>query len=183
MANYLYNGVELPALPEWDKKKYPYVTIHSKQYWVENSPQYGMVLAADLTITTVPVRSIGSSLWATVDGEAIIYRITTIAGITDEDWVRYENEDFSFVGGAEDESGQVHGTYPYLTWSNYDVLDYTTGEIKLAASYPIDTETGEEVTDYGLYHTPLNPPHPIDPNSLLQGYLVGCRLRAMRGKV
>ena len=23
---------------------------------------------------------------------------------------------------------------------------------------------------------------PIDPNSLLQGYLVGCRLRAMRGK-
>ncbi len=24
--------------------------------------------------------------------------------------------------------------------------------------------------------------NPIDPNSLVQGYLVGCRLRAMRGK-
>jgi hypothetical protein len=25
--NYLYNGVELPALPEWDKEKYPYALI------------------------------------------------------------------------------------------------------------------------------------------------------------
>lgn len=24
---YLYNGVRLPALPEWDKEKYPYVTV------------------------------------------------------------------------------------------------------------------------------------------------------------
>ena len=27
MANYLYNGIELPALPEWDKETYPYAYI------------------------------------------------------------------------------------------------------------------------------------------------------------
>jgi hypothetical protein len=25
--NYFYNGVELPALPEWDKEAYPYAAI------------------------------------------------------------------------------------------------------------------------------------------------------------
>ena len=32
MAKYLYNGVELPALPEWDKEKYPYATITDDYY-------------------------------------------------------------------------------------------------------------------------------------------------------
>ena len=27
MANYLYNGVELPQIPEWDKETYPYVAM------------------------------------------------------------------------------------------------------------------------------------------------------------
>ena len=27
MTKYLYNGIELPALPEWDKSKYPYAFI------------------------------------------------------------------------------------------------------------------------------------------------------------
>lgn len=27
MANYLYNGIELPELPEWDKASYPYAMI------------------------------------------------------------------------------------------------------------------------------------------------------------
>lgn len=34
MANYLYNGIELPALPEWDKETCPYAVIikHSNGY-------------------------------------------------------------------------------------------------------------------------------------------------------
>lgn len=27
--NYLYNGVKLPALPEWDKETYPYAVIRT----------------------------------------------------------------------------------------------------------------------------------------------------------
>lgn len=27
--NYLYNGVELPELPEWDKEVFPYAVIHN----------------------------------------------------------------------------------------------------------------------------------------------------------
>ena len=26
--NFLYNGVKLPALPEWDKEKYPYAAMN-----------------------------------------------------------------------------------------------------------------------------------------------------------
>ena len=37
--SYLYNGVELPALPEWDKTKYPYAVITQHlggtQYWLK----------------------------------------------------------------------------------------------------------------------------------------------------
>lgn len=28
MANYIYGGIELPALPEWDRETYPYVILH-----------------------------------------------------------------------------------------------------------------------------------------------------------
>lgn len=27
MANFLYNGIELPALPDWDKATYPYASV------------------------------------------------------------------------------------------------------------------------------------------------------------
>lgn len=134
---YLYNGVRMPPLPKWDKTAYPYATIHSLRYWVPDTPQYGMVIGATLTITTVPVRAIGDALWATVDGDAIIYRINTVGGVTDDDWVRREDEDFSFVGNSENYDGEVNGGGSNLTWSNYDVLDYVTGEVELAASEPI----------------------------------------------
>ena len=41
--NYLYNGVELPALPEWDKAAYPYAYIanYNDVYylWFQSTPK------------------------------------------------------------------------------------------------------------------------------------------------
>lgn len=36
MAKYFYNEIELPALPEWDKDKYPYVFIEFNPFIVNN---------------------------------------------------------------------------------------------------------------------------------------------------
>ena len=47
--NYLYNGVELPALPEWDREAYPYAVM------VYNGTQYRLVLKG--TPFTVTVNS------------------------------------------------------------------------------------------------------------------------------
>ena len=32
MPNYVYNGTELPKLPEWDKSTYPYAVIVKQGY-------------------------------------------------------------------------------------------------------------------------------------------------------
>ena len=77
-----------------------------------------------------------------------------------------------------DVPGGVYDSLPDL-YGNGETIFTLDGTIYLAASCPINAETGEEVHDYCLHPTS----QPIDPNSLLQGYLVGCRLRAMRGKV
>lgn len=42
MTNYLYNGVKLPALPEWDKTTYPYA------YLCNHDGTYMLVLAKDI---------------------------------------------------------------------------------------------------------------------------------------
>ena len=53
-----------------------------------------------------------------------------------------------------------------IIWSSFDVLN-ADGTLYLAASEPI----------------PVNPAPPIDPTSLLMGWLVGKRIAAMRGQV
>lgn len=50
MAKYLYNGIELPTLPEWDKSIYPYAVIYSEDnvnYWLYIFSEYNGV--ADYT--------------------------------------------------------------------------------------------------------------------------------------
>lgn len=49
MSKYLYNGIELPALPAWDKEKYPYASIAddgSGYYYLDYSAKPTIVSAA-----------------------------------------------------------------------------------------------------------------------------------------
>ena len=52
MPNYLYNGIELPALPEWDKETYPYAMIGTAWYPVGYEGRYVLVVSKAVEIVT-----------------------------------------------------------------------------------------------------------------------------------
>ena len=140
--NYLYNGVELPALPEWDKGTYPYAVITE----CATIPASG---ATHMLYVT------SKKLFAETDGECTngaghVYRY--IPG--NAEWT-YLSE-VNIVNGATTTNGEA-------IWCNGDIY-YKDSTLYLAASDPIPVTT-------------------IDPTSLMQGYLVGCAIRANRGKV
>lgn len=147
MANYLYNGVELPALPEWDKTAYPYAAI-----------------SCDATRATLLVSSHPYRVWASKSGETELFGI----GYADEDSdaaYYYTSESGTWDiknAGIEYPSGMavLQGLLPWI-WANYDLLNKEDGTLYLAASEPV--------------------PVPVyDHTAMVQGWIVGKRLAAMR---
>lgn len=139
--NYLYNGVELPALPEWDKAAYPYAVIAT-----QGRDEWGrcFLYFAEEPFTTAPSGGIGNAN----------------SGATLTAQFRY------VVGNDVWDEGPHTSIGCYPIWSNFDLYypdNYQSnpGGLCLAASTPVPV---------------------YDPTALLQGYLVGCRIRAMRGK-
>ena len=147
MANYLYNGTELPALPNWDKTAYPYAMIRKR--W---NIDYALVVY-DRPVHYIHINLNGE--WDDSNANRL--------------WCCFDRETFTWGNWGEEIGSPSAVDNSNVLWSNYDVLNYYDGEVystRCAASEPV----------------PVNPPQPIDPNSLLAGYLVGCRLRALRGK-
>lgn len=125
MANFLYNGVELPPLPEWDKAKYPYAAIAnltdrvSGLYFLELSSKaayrdYGDVGTDDAYLPQDSDRA----TYAYVIGE-------------DNAW--------EFVHAAD---APLFGRYRVDSpvWASYDILN-PDGSVFLAASNPINLES------------------------------------------
>lgn len=138
MAKYLYNGIELPALPAWDNKTYPYVLIFNlapfgyKGLFFTNNP---------------PIPKSGSTT-------SVVYEIGTqqiyYTALEDsEAWKFVKNKTFD------------DGSY-YLNWTNTNILN-TDGSVYLPASYPIDAETGEEIHDYEVGNNEPEEPETPDP--------------------
>ena len=105
---YLYNGVRLPALPEWDREAYPYAFIAhtAKQYiyfFVLDEPTYH-------------------------NGTDGVWYITAVShSVTD-----YKNpSEWSPMSGNTIDRACIN-----LMWSNFDMLK-SNGSIALAASDPI----------------------------------------------
>ena len=132
MAKYLYNGIELPALPAWDKKTYPYALIFNlapfgyKGLFFTNNP---------------PIPNSGST-------NSVVYEIGTqqsyYTALEDsETWEFVKNKTFN------------DGSY-YANWTNTNILN-TDGSVYIPASYPIDAETGEEIHDYEIGGEPEEP--------------------------
>ena len=116
---YLYNGIRLPALPEWDREKYPYAAIGK---WSD---------VYQLYFSTVPLtyRNVNPNTWyfdATEDGEALVYQTTTGAMI----WEEHEARTFTAGHAVYVMLGKPH-------WASYDINRSTSGNIVLAASEPI----------------------------------------------
>jgi hypothetical protein len=147
MANYLYNGVVLPALPEWDKTVYPYAIIHKRG--TETAPEYTF---AAFTKRVYPVSS-GN----------VVTRDNSAFGRTYWEYDGESNEWVFAYAYAESDSNYFRAKD--VVWTNTDLYSLYYGEeiLYLAASEPVPvTET--------------------DHNALTQGWIVGKRLAAMRGK-
>lgn len=116
MANYLYNGVELPPLPEWDRSRYPraaIIDLAEGDYEliafncnVKFDENYSETLVFDSDEPT------SIMLWTAIMSE-------------DSEWVFSEFFDTA--------SNLCH--ISLLVWSNFDIID-TDGTLIFAASEP-----------------------------------------------
>ena len=130
MANYLYNGINLPARPEWDSENYPYACIsYSLTYY-------------HLYISTVKqyMGEDGSTHWA-ASGTYTRYRVRPSAGETEWTLMEEESEITSTNVGSDYNIGSN------VKWANFDVLN-EDGTLYLAASDPIELTGGFQITYY-----------------------------------
>jgi hypothetical protein len=119
---YLYNGVELPQLPEWDKETYPYAYL----YYGVNDGIYFSVGEHTLICFDKPLTR--------YDGYALPQG---------NGFVRYKSVNGAFVLLGEYQSGSllsITDTYATAIWSNKDFL-YSDGTLYLKASEPVPVET------------------------------------------
>ena len=154
MGNYLYNGVELPAPFEWDRAVYPYAVIVPSAVL---SGCYRFYCFAE-----VGYHNHENGYMIEFIAPRKCYRTKSGDTGTNRDYVFDKSKggiwDFYYEYGEGEKAESVQVTTPI--WANFDILN-EDGSVYLAASDPIPV---------------------YDPTALLQGYLVGCRIRAMRGK-
>ena len=67
---YLYNGVRLPALPEWDREKYPFAVIWYTPGFLGIGSYYYLIISQTEIVTDAT-----SSEKFTVGADAIVYSI------------------------------------------------------------------------------------------------------------
>lgn len=108
--NYLYNGVQLPALPEWDKKKYPYALIHAFN---------GYTLCLSETLPSVE---------EVIPGFGIVVGITPAYSLC---W-SYNGTDW-----GEMYEDNLVPTPSDLVWSSHDILLQDKVTVFLAGSEPV----------------------------------------------
>ena len=129
MANWLYNTVELPAVPaDWNKETHPFLVVQNSRYlWMCDA-------------NTFYVNSSGG-LWSS--GTVNLKRYTLQNGV----WVH--TDDFTWGAiGITSASG--------INWVSDD-LPNSDGSIYLAANKPIDVETGKEIDLFPAPEEPEEP--------------------------
>ena len=121
MANYLYNGVELPELPEWDKETYPYAGIAllslDNNYYLSAFAVKPYVNSAKTWLMSPSAQTYKS--WTLSDDGA--------------SWVAIEDVSIT--------STIVSLSIASQTWVNWDLLT-ENGTLFLAASYPVSVNAG-----------------------------------------
>lgn len=153
MTRYRYNGIELPALPEYDKP-YALITRHT-------DGSYRLSV-----INKKPIYSASTTRSPKVYYDCVHFNMNDSCSYTDyalSDGAWVEATTATAIGrvfafnSVSDSSEKRE-----LVWSNFDVFDSDNG-IYFAASDPIPVPT-------------------LDPTSMLQGWIVGRRIAAQRGK-
>lgn len=112
---FLYNGVELPGLPEWDKTRYPYAFIY--------------IVTLDGT-TGVYTLVMTSSNVMSYDGNGIICTAANVGQrytVSGEEWVAAAGSDDFYI---------KRDNLIFTVWANFDVLN-SDGSVYVAASEPV----------------------------------------------
>lgn len=112
---FLYNGVKLPALPEWDRNRYPYAFIY--------------IVTLDGTTGVYTLVVSGSSVMG-YDGNGIICPAATVGQ-------RYTVSEDSWAAAADSDDFYIkRDNLIYTVWANFDVLN-SDGSVYVAASDPV----------------------------------------------
>lgn len=127
---YLYNGVRLPKLPEWDREKYPYAVITRNDMY-----PYSVVVSSH------------PCYFNDTEGESKVLYID-VEEYTGQIYIRTADAPNEFVWKQDD---PFYGfSSDYAIWSNFDL--YTkSGTLYLSASEPTPVYTVEPET-YALYN-------------------------------
>ena len=120
--SYLYNGIELPALPEWDKEKYPYACI---TYLDQPYMKVGYLFV----LSEINYGYSDTDVWGiTTQSTDLVDSVNATDGVEGLAW---ELRDVS-----TQEAYQFIAVKGGLIWSNFDILN-EDGTLYLAASDPI----------------------------------------------
>ena len=144
---YLYNGVRLPKLPEWDRKTYPVALF------VDSITSYTLYVGSSLAYREMN----GKYQFGIVDAQ-----IPWACRTGGTEW-------YTLAVEPSTNPYYLANVGTYAVWTNTDIC-YADGTIALGASYPIDAETGKEVTIYAPNLPVLN------PTAILMGYSMGAKL-------
>ena len=121
---YLYNGIRLPALPEWDRGVYPFAVLYGLRY------ETGELISATLSVYSEPMHNPST--------QPTLYLLQCDSPVY---WQNYKwNEDDAFI--FEDEGYTESGVFavPWLSevwWTNYDVANTDDDSVYFAASEPV----------------------------------------------
>lgn len=149
MVKYLYNGVELPTLPEWDIEQYPYAIIIYGEHYVGDEEKY-----TRLYVSPNPFVILDQSLLLEISGDLPITFLFCNLGDDGDEWNDFTEHTVYEIPNIT----PVFSTID-LFWSNHD-LYYSTdtningelaGTLYLAASTPIPVGGVPALTARDLY--------------------------------
>lgn len=131
---YLYNGVRLPALPEWDREAYPFAYVCLDKY----SPKYTLMISTQ----RLEYRSWADrgTLYYTYPVDSPLIEALTFhhAYLTEEE---LEDGEWDFTWSKTYEAGfdivQSQAGFGVPFWSNTDVKNHEDGSVYLEATVPV----------------------------------------------
>lgn len=199
MANYLYNGVELPAFPNmnsYDPKdidtNYAVITC----YYAGGCGWVHRLLCCSAPITKFYFNSENTQAYRLKSTSWEYYYIRLEAFMREAAWCIPGvnlNPGMFWPAPYQPDKDHVEGNKngiislsenEYIVWANHDIIDEDTNTIFMRGTAPVDVETGEEIPGILIELPPEQPKlEPLDPQSLTAGWLVGKKIAAMRGKV
>lgn len=130
---FLYNGVRLPKLPEWNREKYPYAIIYHLAVGIH-----------DLFISATPWHGTGEAFddYGGTFGETTANASSGIrySQYNDKDWeLQSKDETPIELGQIADTDGDgVGDTGAFCAiWSNHDIISADGTTVLIAASEPV----------------------------------------------